>query len=86
MYGRGRTRPWEGKATADYRMSIEPCGKRVGVVFNGRAVADSREAVILRETRLPPVYYFPRRAVRMDLLRRSDHQPHCLLLDAVGRG
>ncbi len=56
----------------DYRIEFEPAGQRVHVVFNGVTVADSRKAMLLRETRLAPVYYLPREDVRMDLMQRTD--------------
>ena len=60
-----------------YRVIVEPCGKRVQVVFAGETIADSMETLLLHETRLPQVYYFPRKDVRMDLLQRTDHRTHC---------
>ena len=62
---------------APYRVSVEPGNKRVRAVFAGETIADSTDALVLRETRLPPVYYFPRKDVRMDLLQRTDHRTHC---------
>ena len=67
----------ESKTRADYRVVVKVADKRVRVVFAGETVADSVDAVILYETRLPPVYYFPRKDVRMDLLQRTDHRTHC---------
>ncbi|MGI9590188.1 MAG: DUF427 domain-containing protein [Myxococcota bacterium] len=61
----------------DYRISYEPSNNRVKVVFNGVTVADTRNALIVRETRLPPVYYLPREDVRMDLMTRTDYHTHC---------
>ena len=62
---------------AGYRLTIEPSGQRIQAVFNGETVADSRRAKIMHETRLRPVYYFPRDDVRMDLLTRTDHRTYC---------
>jgi len=62
---------------AAYRVVVEPCGKRLRVVFAGETIADSRDTLVLHETRLPPVSYFPRKDVRMDLLERTDHHTHC---------
>ncbi len=62
---------------AAYRVLVEPYGKRLRVVFAGETIADSRDALVLHETRLPQVYYFPRKDVRMDLLRRTEHRTHC---------
>jgi len=44
--------------------------KRIRVMFNGQAVADSTNAHLLREGG-PPIYYFPEADVRMDLLTES---------------
>lgn len=64
-------------APADYSMTIEPSGKRVKVVFNGRPIADSRRALVLKETRLPPVYYLPREDIAMEFLQPSSHHTYC---------
>ena len=39
-----------------YRISIEPSGERARVVFNGEAVADSSDVLLMHETRLPSIY------------------------------
>jgi len=65
------------KADAAYRVLVEPCGARVRVVFAGETIADSTDVLVLHETRLPHVYYFPRKDVRMDLLQRTKHRTHC---------
>jgi len=64
-------------APGDYSVDIEPSRKRVKVVFNGQVVADTRRALVLKETRLPPVFYLPREDVAMDLLVPSDHRTYC---------
>jgi len=46
-------------------------------VFQGQAVADSSKVLVMYETRLAPVFYFPREDVRMDLLAKSDRRTHC---------
>jgi len=56
---------------------IEDHAQRVRVIFNGVAVADSARTKIVREGSLPPVHYFPRADVRMDLLRASAHRTYC---------
>ncbi len=61
----------------DYRVDLEPAGKRIRVEFNGETVADSENALVLRETRHSPTYYFPQSDVRMDLMARTDHHTHC---------
>jgi len=60
-----------------YRIAIEPYPRRVKVVFDGIAIADSDRAVELRETRHAPVVYFPKADVRMDLLELAAYRTHC---------
>ena len=60
-----------------YRFDIEPVSERIRVEVGGVTVADSDRAVVMRETRLAPVYYFPQDDVRMDLLRRTDLRTYC---------
>ncbi len=67
----------ESLAPGDYSLSIEPSEKRVKVVFNGQVIADSRRALVLKETRLPPVYYLPRDDIAMDFLSPTDHRTYC---------
>lgn len=60
-----------------YRVSIEPSAERIRVVFNGETVADSKNALVMHETRLPSVYYFPIADVRSDFLIRNHLHTHC---------
>ena len=57
-------------------MKLSPAGVRVRVTFNGEVVADSREAIRLEEGAYPPVYYVPRKDVKMERLIRTSHCPH----------
>ena len=59
------------------RIDLEPCAGRVRVEFGGEVVADSARALLLFEENHPPVHYFPRDDVRMDLLARTEHTTHC---------
>ena len=61
----------------DHPITIEPTPGRVRVVFNGRVVADSTQALTLREASLRPVLYIPRADADMSLLVRSAHASHC---------
>jgi adenylate cyclase len=61
----------------DYEIRFEPCRKRVRVEYGGMLIADSTRAIIVRETRAPPVHYLPRDDVRMDLLERTPLRTHC---------
>ena len=56
---------------------IEKNPNRVKITFNGKSLADTQKALVLREGKLPPVLYLPREDVDMTLLRRTDHSTHC---------
>ncbi len=59
------------------RFLIEPHPHRVRVEVAGLTLADSRRALVLRETCLAPVYYFPPEDVRGDLLEPSGYRTRC---------
>ena len=61
----------------DHPIAIEPNPKRVQVRVAGRVIADSRQALVLRETSYPPVQYVPRSDVDMATLERSRHATTC---------
>jgi uncharacterized protein (DUF427 family) len=61
----------------DHPIGIEPNPRRVRVTFNGRVIADTTQALTLREARLAPVHYIPRADVDMALLARTRHATHC---------
>lgn len=61
----------------DHLIDIAPNRNRVRVTFAGRIVADSADALTLREASYAPVQYVPRKDVDMTLLRRTDHASHC---------
>ena len=67
----------EQDAREGYRVVISPSQNRIRAVFNGEIVADSSRALIMRETRLPWVYYFPRGDVRAEFLARTNHLTNC---------
>lgn len=58
-------------------IALRPAGARVRVTLNGEVLADSRDAIEMREGSYAPVYYLPRRDVRMERLERSAHASHC---------
>jgi uncharacterized protein (DUF427 family)/class 3 adenylate cyclase len=66
-----------GAFAGDYRTVIEPSRRRVTVVLGGVTVADTDRALVVYETRLPPVYYLPIDDVRMDLMEPTDYRTHC---------
>lgn len=62
---------------ADHPITIEPHPARVVVKVAGRVVADTRDALALREAVYPPAVYIPRKDVDMALLERTDHATYC---------
>jgi uncharacterized protein (DUF427 family) len=61
----------------DHPITIASSTLRVVVTAGGRVVADTREALTLREADYPPVHYIPRKDVDMSLLERTDHATYC---------
>lgn len=61
----------------DHPITIDRNPARVVVRLGGRVVADTREALTLREASCAPVHYIPRKDVDMSLLARTDHATHC---------
>lgn len=53
------------------RYALQPSPRRVRVKLGGEFIADSTETQLLFETGKLPVYYFPKRDVRMELLADS---------------
>jgi len=61
----------------DHPITIRPNPARVVVRVAGRVIADTREALTLREASYPGVRYIPRKDVDMALLERTDHATYC---------
>lgn len=59
------------------RIELHPVNQRVQVHVDGKLLADSTNALELRERGYPPRHYFPREDVRMDLLTTSETTTHC---------
>ena len=60
-----------------HRIETKPAGGRVKVTLNGDVIADSRDAIQLKEADYPIVYYIPRKDVKMERLSRTSHQTYC---------
>jgi uncharacterized protein (DUF427 family) len=56
---------------------LQPTPKRIRVEVGGETIADSHRAMILQESGLQPVYYFPPEDVRRDLLEPSERHTRC---------
>jgi len=61
----------------DHPITIAASPARYVVTVAGRVVADTREALLLREASYPAVPYIPRKDVDMTLLARTDHATYC---------
>ena len=61
----------------DHPITIERNPRRVRVIFNGQVVADTTDALTLKEATLAPVQYIPRNDARMEYFRRTGHASHC---------
>jgi uncharacterized protein (DUF427 family) len=61
----------------DHPITIERNPARITVSVGGRVVADTRDALTLREASYPPVQYIPRRDVDMSLLEKTQHSTYC---------
>jgi len=61
----------------DHPITITPTKGRVTVTVNGKRVADTHEALTLREAAYPAVQYIPRKDVDMTQLQRTSHQTYC---------
>jgi uncharacterized protein (DUF427 family) len=61
----------------DHPITIERNPARVTVSVGGHVIADTREALTLREASYPPVQYIPRKDVDMALLERTQHSTYC---------
>ena len=61
----------------NHPITIAPSGKRVRVLWQGKVIADSSQALALQETTYPAVYYIPRKDVDMSALKRTEHSTYC---------
>lgn len=60
-----------------HRIDIRPSSRQVRAMFNGELVADTRRALFLFETGLPPRYYIPLADVRAEFLVPSRKNSTC---------
>ncbi len=61
----------------DHPITITSTKGRVTVAVNGKRVADTHEALTLKEAAYPAVQYIPRKDVDMTQLQRTSHQTYC---------
>jgi uncharacterized protein (DUF427 family) len=65
------------KKTPRSHIVTRPVGARVRVTLKGEVIADSRNAIEMKEGTYPAAYYFPRADVNMKRLQRTSHSTHC---------
>lgn len=61
----------------DHPITIEKSASHVVVTAGGKTIADTHDAVLLREASYPAVVYVPRKDVDMSQLQRTDHESYC---------
>ena len=61
----------------DHPITIERNPAHISVTVGGKVIADTREALTLREASYPAVQYIPRKDVNMSLLERTQHSTYC---------
>jgi len=61
----------------DHPISIQHNRDRVVVSVAGRVIADTQNALALREADYPAVQYIPRKDVDLTQLERTDHATYC---------
>lgn len=65
------------KAHPEHTITLDREGRHVTVRFAGRTIADTTNAITLREAGYPPVLYVPLSDVAMKALASTDHRTHC---------
>jgi uncharacterized protein (DUF427 family) len=61
----------------DHPITIAPVGGRVVVRFHGAVIADTAQALELREATYKPVLYIPRDDAVLAHFARTQHTTHC---------
>ena len=61
----------------DHPITITPAAKRWRALFKGHVIADSADALVLKEADYPERIYFPRDDVSMEYMGRTSHTTHC---------
>jgi uncharacterized protein (DUF427 family) len=61
----------------DHPITVEPTGTRVTVRVGDKVLADSKNALTLREANYPPVQYVPLADIDPDAIARTDSHTYC---------
>jgi uncharacterized protein (DUF427 family) len=65
------------KKRPEHRIETKPAGRHVQVKYKGELIADTRNALAMKEGDYPVVYYVPRADVKMERLASTSHRTHC---------
>lgn len=65
------------KTCRDQDIEISPTKNQVSVTFNGKTIAQTNNAMDLREAKYPIVIYIPLADVDQNFLKSSDHTSYC---------
>ncbi len=60
-----------------HKLLFSPFPRRIRGVLAGTTIVDSERVMLLHESNIFPVLYFPVEDVSMDRLTRTDHSTHC---------
>ena len=61
----------------DYAVDIEPSEKQVTVSYDGKVIAQSNRALVIRETRHAEAIYLPRDDVQLARFKPTEHSTYC---------
>ena len=61
----------------EHPISIQRNSRRIVVRVTGRVIAETRNALTLREADYPTVQYIPREDIDPSQLKRTDHATYC---------
>ncbi|MEZ5560348.1 MAG: DUF427 domain-containing protein [Pseudomonadales bacterium] len=61
----------------NYRVDIAPADARLRILVGGQAIADTREALLVTETRHRPVWYLPMADVDAGVIRATETSTYC---------
>ena len=68
----------------DHPITIEKNPHRIRVLVGGVIVAETTQALTLKEATLPAVQYIPRQDAQMDLFERTEQTSHCPFTSLAG--
>lgn len=61
----------------DYEVLIEPLNQNVEVLYDGSVIAQSNDALLVKETRHADVVYLPPESLVEELFTATDHSTYC---------